>query len=248
MASRFTFTRWLLCGGMLLGATACAQRAEPGAVSPAPPETWSGRPSRTWELSAGVDLGYRTYKVAPKDTRGTGVAGGSISGGFRRLVPYDSDNAVAGLADAHPTSAFDGWVWCAPVACFGIGLLFMPVSSFVGNERGADLRLHLTRDFMAGAEGLRFSAGLRPVFRVSVEGSRLRSASLLGAFLPEMGVELSAAGSRALYFELSPFPISLYLNRWAAITWDLALLRVMVPLGDSTATGRFATGLSFVLP
>ncbi len=239
----------LLSTLLLAAVTARAQSAVPKIVEPTPSgEHWSSRPALTWELAAGAELGYRAYKVSPDETRGTGFAGAMLSFGFRSLLPYSSDNLLAGLAGARSSRSFDGWVWCAPVACLGIGMLFMPISSMIGNERGADLRFHIERDFQAGEGGLFLSVGLRPVLRVAVEGSRFRSASLLGAFMPEIGLEVSTRGSKAVYFELSPFPISLYLGHWAAIEWDLARLRFMAPLGDSTASGRFTTGLSFVLP
>ncbi len=91
-----------------------------------------------------------------------------------------------------------------------VGLIALPADSWLGNERGLDLRVRGGASPDAVVQPWGVSIGLAPIFRISPNRSRFRFPSIVGALLPEAGVsfgELHVAG----YLAWSPFPIGVVL-------------------------------------
>lgn len=198
---------------------------------------WSDhREGLVWELSGGAFGGSNTVGRA----NGTFV-GETISLGFHTVSDFE-DKSLSGEHTA-------GGAWCAPVACFLFGAAFIPKSALVGNEVGLDVRMrftHATSDSPQDARAGSFSIGLRPTFRVARD-SRVRTASLFGALIPEMGLTLSSNRNPAVYLEWTPYPLGVRVSRHMAFEWDTFRLGPILPLDGTRAGGSISTAISLVL-
>ena len=91
-----------------------------------------------------------------------------------------------------------------------VGLIALPVDTWLGNEQGLDLRVRGIGSPDAGFQRWAVSVGIAPVFRISPNRSRVRFPSIVGALLPEIGVSFGERQTAA-YFSWSLFPFSVVL-------------------------------------
>lgn len=108
--------------------------------------------------------------------------------------------------------------WCAPILCGIVGIGDIPRGAWIGNRRGAQLRAWLTADDV--------TVSVRPVFRA--QRGRWRTASVLGAALPELGVGVRTGDLSAIW---SPYPLVLRATRH--IELELEPVRIGVRFADS---------------
>lgn len=149
---------------------------------------WEERRGRLWESSLGPSL----LAIASRDRASTFHAGATITVGVHWLVPHRRGSEL----DVSIPAA-EGLRWCVPVACGGVGLLFAPNGSILGNELGVDLD-------MTGANDLGRVA-IRPVLRYS-EGA-FRTPSFVSLFAPSLGFSRADTSDGVRSFAVIAFPL-----------------------------------------
>jgi hypothetical protein len=173
--------------------------------------------------------------VRPDDV---GIAGGTLSFGLRWQQKFDAKGIDS--EDVEEGS------YCAPIACGVAFVGLMPASAWLGNELGFDV---FGSSFLGSAgTGVDTRIGLRPHFRV-VRKSRVRTASLVGALLPAVDVQLHGGRVAAFDFVWSPYPISVHLTSALALEIDPLRIGLSVPVTAERArplVGSFL-GLSVLL-
>jgi len=180
--------------------------------------------------------------LIPRDGEPRALLGGELRVGFRRTKRYEKSSGGGGKGFSISTS--EGARWCMPIVmCMAFGALLAPPSSFVGNDQGLDLVGRVGRSFQPGLDVVTAEVGLRPFLRVAAD-NRLRSQSLVGSFLPEVGLHLHDGGPSAFYARWSAYPIDVLLGRRFAISWDGPLLGLVVPFDGTAVAPTLGTGLS----
>ena len=152
---------------------------------------WEDRALTNWEIGAGGWIGVRSGEVTP---------GGALVFGLHRLVDFPR----APTSEKSGGSSFDSDFtrWCTPVLCLGVGLFFAPPEVLVGNELGVELRVVSAAPLPGGVVA---RGGVRPFFRFSK--GRLRTPSVVGVLLPEVGVHWDSRSGVAFVTTWSIFPI-----------------------------------------
>jgi hypothetical protein len=220
--------------------------ASPAAPAPAPPSLpasgfWSSpnwrddRATWGWKLSMGATANTSRHSTEADFQRGW--VGGTLAGGFRHFGRYDGEPLIGG------TDHHDGMRWCMPVLCFIGGLLVAPKSSFLGNELGLDVRVHLGRDFLPGSDELGAGVSLRPILRTSPD-SRFATGTLVGTWLPEVGVRFPIEGPTELVLGWGFFPIDFRIGRYLALSWDGPVVGPIIPLDGGPVRTSVGTGLT----
>ncbi len=201
-----------------------------------------GRGDWGWELSAGTSVGFLTRSNPDGTDEQRWLYGGTVGLSFRAARSFHQGSFVSSFTRVDTP----GLVWCAPVGCGIVGLFFMPSSSFAGNEFGVDLRGGLLREDAEAGDRFVGRIGLRPTLRVARD-SRARTASLLGAVLPELGLLLGVDRSPQVYLSFAAYPIDGRLGRYLAIAWDGPVLGPVIPVDGSGTFLQVSTGLSVSL-
>lgn len=151
---------------------------------------WEDRAPTNFEVGAGGWVGVRSGEVSP---------GGALVFGLHRLVDF----ARAPTSEKSGRSLdSDLTRWCTPVLCLGVGLFFAPPEVVFGNELGVELRGVVAAPLSGGVVA---RGGARPFFRFSK--GRLRTPSVVGVLLPEVGVHWDSGKGVAFVTTWSIFPI-----------------------------------------
>jgi len=104
---------------------------------------------------------------------------------------------------------------CAPILCAGIGFEEVPSSALLGDELGIDVGI--SRRF---GDGDGYIVTIQPIARASAPG-RIRTASLLGAFVPEAAIGFG--DSRSLTLVWYPFPIEVLATQSSRISVEAGI-------------------------
>ncbi len=180
--------------------------------------------------------------LTQQDGEPSAFVGGELRVGFRHTDRFDRGSGSGGKGFSITPSK--NMRWCMPVLMCGmLGMIWAPPSSFMGNELGLDLVARLGRTYQAGDDALGWSVGLRPFFRVAAD-DRLRSQSLLGSVLPELGVEFASTEPSALYARWHLYPIEVLVHPSLALSWDGPIAGLVIPLDGSPVAPTMGTGIS----
>ena len=175
----------------------------PAPVTPVQPPTagpwWQDGAEPRWLIEGSLAPGFWSSAVLPTSAASQFDIGAVASIGFRYVRPLRHHRPLNVTSDLVPAM-----MWLSS------GLLTWPVDTWVGNERGVDLRIRGSGSTDATLQPWTLSFGIAPVFRLSANRSRARFPSVIGALLPEVGVALGPQ-QRAAYFLWSLFPFSVVL-------------------------------------
>jgi hypothetical protein len=208
---RKTWIAWVL---LALPARALGDPLEfPVGRTPADPTTppvhvegpfWQDGIGSRWMLEGTIASGAWLSSDLSTGARQQLDIGGVGAVGFRYVRGWRHRTPISGLGE-----------WSLAAMYLSVGLIALPADSWLGNERGLDLRVRGSASPRASAEPWGVSFGIAPVFRISPNGSRLRFTSIVGALLPEFGVTVGEQHPSA-YFVWSPFPIGVvFVHRFA---------------------------------
>lgn len=144
--------------------------------------------------------------------------------------------------------SIEGFKWCASVAgCGGLGMLFMPPDSVLGNELGLDLRVGVGQEMQQGAPTTTStSIGVRPVFRYSGRG-RVRTGTLVGSLLPEWGYRHSQQSGWDTHLYWWLVPVDILASRHMAVSWDGLGIGMSIPLNGEKVAFAMTSNLSLQL-
>lgn len=199
------------------------------------PRAWEDRSGWSTEIAVGNGVGV----VGRGDATGI-IADTTVRVGFHRVGAFHGKS----LLGLHASELS----WCMPLAMCGgpIGLFIGPTSGFVGNEIGFDVAAHLLHGVSGEATSFGYAVGVRPALRIARD-SRFRTASFVGALLPELGLAFPNGRSHEVYFEFSLYPVAATLTREIAVQWEVLRERFGIPLDGTRASITVGTGLSVML-
>jgi hypothetical protein len=168
---------------------------------------------------------------ATGDHRDDFGGGLEFSVGLRRLHSPSEQTVV-------DTSAGMGAL-CAPILCGFVGIAAVPKSAVIGDEIGLDLRARVRH----GGAGTTMELGLRPIGRASPRGS-WRTASFLGALLPELAVTFGDPTAASLWWY--PYPLERLVGSHSRLTLDIGV-GVQTTISDGAVDSRavFRASLGF---
>jgi hypothetical protein len=188
------------------------------------PRDWDdhSRHGFTWEMGIGP------WVTGTSGTTATAwTLGGAIDIGARYVSPVRGGNSL-------PT--IEGLRWCAGLGCgVPLALLFAPPDSLLGNDIGFDVR---------GVFGSAGRVVIRPMFRYA--SGIFRTTTLVGTFLPEVGVAWATGGATALAigWTLEAFDV-LVDRRHFALGFDPLRVGILVPIAQAPVA--FETGTAITL-
>lgn len=197
--------RLLLRGDLLAACLVAPLYASPASAEDMPHKSWEDRPRVAWEAGGAPSLSFTGNREGPTTTHVGATASLAVHRVFRSERSHEHEKG--------------GWPeieelrWCVQIACFGIGLLFAPSPSFIGNDLGLELRA-------TGANGLGRVAA-RPTLRYA--HGRFRTPTLIGTWLPEIALSHEAAIEKSsTYFVVawSIAPAEIRVTDTLAIAFD----------------------------
>ena len=182
--------------------------APPESVPTSYAEHWDDREGFVWE----ADAGFWLSAVGDGGAWRSVHPGGVVSVGLHSMVrwrasPYGQESLIPEIEAVR---------WC-PLACLGVGLLVAPSGLFVGNELGVDLRAAIGAGVGEGASSVT-RLTTRPFLRYA-EGA-FRTQSFVGAFVPEVGVQLEPGRKAAITVAWSLLPVDVRLAGPVALSID----------------------------
>lgn len=185
----------------------------------------------TFEGKAGS--GLLLSRLAP--SRAPAVGGViRLAGGLHHRVAYSGDCPA------------DRMGWEATIlAVPTLGLVFVPDSAWLGNDRGAELRVQgaLAR---GGGPGSSLAVGVAPVLAVEPWGSRVRYPSIVGFLVPEAGVIVARDPRVSAYVHPARLPFAFLLHDRVGLEVEPELW-VAIPLAHDPDVGvAFILAVSIV--
>lgn len=163
--------------------------------------------------------------------------GGQITLGFRHVSEYRplGDSFFWKLVKIPVI----GWLLFAPL----VPIILVQSSVVSGDQIGLDLRFAVLGP--CGAEGARYTLGLRPVLRFGRDDSRVRLPSILGMILPEPMLILEANQTPQLELGFLRLPIAVLLTPRLGIEVEpsLGYRLSYVPSLPSSITLNLGVGL-----
>ncbi len=177
-------------------------------------ENWDDRQGWAWEVGAGPWL---TWLSRPEPGSGLDpFAGGTLSVGLH----YVTAPRHAWRSEKGGDLEVEGLRWCVPlVLCGGVGMLFAPSDTFLGNELGVDARVAVGPNLARGT--------LRGVLRYS--RGTFRTPAFASLVVPEVGVEWRRDRGGGLVVGGSLYPVDVRLPGGFALGLDP--LRIGVVFG-----------------
>lgn len=204
--------------------------ADPSIALAPPPRVegpwWQDGSSPRWLVEASIAPGVWSSGLLSSSTGTQFDIGGVGSIGFRYVRALRHHRAINSSSELIPAL-----MWLT------VGLIALPVDTWLGNEQGIDLRVRGSGSPDAAFQRWGLSVGIAPVFRMSASGSRARFPSIVGALLPEVGVSFGER-QRAMYFDWSLFPFAVMLVQHLGMELNIEQ-GVWVPF-DGSAVRVFA--------
>jgi hypothetical protein len=213
----------------VVAAPALASAHPDDEVSPPEPSFDSGR---EWNVEARFGALYASRRALDVRANVDAEVGAMASLGFSRRLPYKTYEPDHGCSLAKTFAAL-----------FTLGIAAIPPSVWYGTDIGAAAEFHYRAGLTSHRD--RWVAAVRPTFRVSPPGTRVRFPALVSVITPALGVALDTpradasgpgrAGTDAsLYVGPQLFSIGVLVDRHAAIDIEPAA-PVMVRFRDGKA-------------
>lgn len=189
---------------------------------------WEDRRGRLWESAAGPAL----MAIMARDRATTFHAGVTATFGIHWLTRRRSGSVLDVSIPAGEELR-----WCMPMGCGGVGLLFAPSGSVLGNEIGVDLDVTAANDVGR--------VMIRPVFRYS--DGVFRTPSFVSFLAPAVGLSRADTADGVRSFAtvaFSLYPVDWRVSRTLALGITPFRTSLMVDLEGARPRAELSLDLS----